>query len=104
MVGYISVVKFETKPESTEEYVRIEQEASTQNIPGLRRRVVIQTGENSFIGLIEYEEISSVVEAQDDLVAHLDRFRHCLVELDDNGNVTEAVSGTIIYDENNPSG
>ena len=41
MVGYISVVKFETKPESTEEYVRIEQEASTQKIPGLRRRVVI---------------------------------------------------------------
>ena len=91
MVGYISVVKFETKPESTEEYVRSSRKRAPRR-SGLRRRVVIQTGENSFIGLIEYEEISSVVEAQDDLVAHLDRFRHCLVELDDNGNVTEAVS------------
>ena len=51
------------------------------------------------MGVLEYDDISSLVEAQDTLVLFLDRLRHCLVEVDDEGNVTEAISGTVIHDE-----
>ena len=99
MLGYISVVKQRTKPEFTDEYIKIFKEMSIKDIQGIRRRSLIQTDENNFMGVLEYDDISSLVEAQDTLVSFLDRLRHCLVEVDDEGNVTEAISGTVIHDE-----
>ena len=51
------------------------------------------------MGVLEYDDISSLVEAQDTLVSFLDRLRHRLVEVDDEGNVTEAIRGSVIHDE-----
>ena len=99
MLGYISVVKQRTKPEYTDEYIKIFKEMSIKDIQGIRRRSLIQTDENNFMGVLEYDDISSLVEAQDTLVSFLDRLRHCLVEVDDEGSVTEAISGTVIHDE-----
>ena len=99
MLGYISVVKQRTKPEYIDEYIKIFKEMSIKDIQGIRRRSLIQTDENNFMGVLEYDDISSLVEAQDTLVSFLDRLRHCLVEVDDEGNVTEPASGTLIYDE-----
>ena len=99
MLGYISVVKQRTKPEYTNEYIEIFKEMSIKDIQGIRRRSLIQTDENNFMGVLEYDDISSLVEAQDTLVSFLDRLWHCLVEVDDEGNVTEAMRGTVIHDE-----
>ena len=99
MLGYISVVKQRTKPEYTEEYIKIFKEMSIKDIQGIQRRSLVQTDENNFMGVLEYDDITSLVEAQDTLVSFLDRLRHCLVEVDDEGSVTEAISGTVIHDE-----
>ena len=53
------------------------------------------------MSVLEYDDIASLVAAQDTLLSFLDRFRHCLVELDDKGNVNEPVSGAPIHDERN---
>ena len=99
MLGYISVVKQRTKPEYTDEYIKIFKEMSIKDIQGIQRRSLVQTDENNFMGVLEYDDITSLVEAQDTLVSFLDRLRHCLVEVDDEGSVTEAISGTVIHDE-----
>ena len=99
MLGYISIVKQRTKPEYTDEYIKIFKEMSIKDIQGIRRRSLIQTDENNFVGILEYDDISSLVEAQDTLVSFLDRLRHCLVAVDDEGNVTDPASGTLIYRE-----
>ena len=99
MLGYISVVKQRTKPEYTDEYIKIFKEMSIRDIQGIRRRSLIQTDENNFVGVLEYDDISSLVEAQDAVVACLDKLRHCLVEVDEVGNVPLAVSGTVLHDE-----
>ena len=51
------------------------------------------------IWIFEYEDISSVIEAQEILVSQLDQIRHLLVEIDEEGNVTEPASGTLIHRE-----
>ena len=55
--------------------------------------------EHNFIIIVEYEDISSVIDAQEALVSNLDRIRHLLVEIDDEGNVTDPASGTLIFRE-----
>ena len=46
---------------------------------------------------MEYEDIASLVGAQEALLSMLDKVRHLLVEIDDEGNVTHPASGTIIH-------
>ena len=72
-----------------------------ENIPGIRRRSLTQIDENNFMSVLEYDDIASLVAAQDTLLSFLDRLRHCLVELDEEGNVNEPVSGALIHDERN---
>ena len=60
-----------------------------------------QSDENNFMSVLEYDDIASLVAAQDTLLSSLDRMRHCLVELDEEGNVNEPVSGALIHDERN---
>ena len=67
----------------------------------IRRRSFTQTGKNNLLSILEYEDISSPAAAQDTLLSFLDRLRHCLVELDEEGDVNEPVSGALIHDERN---
>ena len=101
MLGFMSVVKAQTKPGFAEEYIRIFRDISIRDIPGIRRRSLTQTDENNFMSVLEYDDIASLVAAQDTLLSFLDRLRHCLVELDGEGNVNEPVSGALIHDERN---
>ena len=48
---------------------------------------------------MEYDDIASLVDAQEALVSNLDKVRHLLVEIDDEGNVTDPASGTLIFRE-----
>ena len=101
MLGFMSVVKVQTKPGFAEEYIRIFRDISIKGIPGIRRRSLTQTDENNFMSVLEYDDISSLVAAQDTLLSFLERLRYCLVELDEEGNVNKPVSGALIHDERN---
>ena len=101
MLGFMSVVKAQTKPEFAEEYIRIFRNISIKDIPGIRRRSLTQNNENNYISVLEYDDIASLVAAHDTLLSFLDRLRLCLVELDEEGNVNEPVSGALIHDQRN---
>ena len=99
MLGYISVVKQKVKEGKSEEYVALVKTFNIADIKGTRRREVIEVDEHNFILIFEYDDISSVIEAQETLVSQLDQIRHLLVEIDGEGNVTDPASGTLIYRE-----
>ena len=99
MLGYISVIKQRVKEGMTEEYVTLVKDFSVEHIKGCRSRAIIEVDEHNFIIIVEYDDISSVIDAQEMLVSNLDRIRHLLVEIDDEGNVTNPASGTLIYRE-----
>ena len=99
MLGYISVVKQKVKEGKSEEYVALVETLNISDIKGARRREVIEVDEHNFILIFEYDDISSVIEAQETLVSQLDQIRHLLVEIDDEGNVTDPASGTLIFRE-----
>ena len=99
MLGYISVVKQKVKEGKSEEYVALMKTFNIANIKGARRWEVVEVDEHNFILIFEYVDISSVIEAQEILVSQLDQIRHLLVEIDDEGNVTEPASGTLIHRE-----
>ena len=89
MLGYISVIKQRVKEGMTEEYVRLVKDFSGEHIKGCRSRAIIDVDEHNFIIIVDYDEISSVIDAQGMLVSNLNRTRHLLVEIDDEGNVTD---------------
>ena len=85
MLGYISVVKQKVKEGKSEEYVALVKTFNIADIKGARRREVIEVDEHNFILPLEYEDIASLVDAQEKLVSNLDKVRPLLVEIDDEG-------------------
>ena len=83
----------------TEEYVALVKDISIEGIKGCRSREIVEVDEHNFIIIVDYEDISSVIDAREPLVSNLGRIRHLLVEIDDEGNVTDPVSGTLIFRE-----
>ena len=99
MLGYMSVVKFETKPGCAEAFVQNTKDHPLKDIEGLIEVTLIQTDENKFTWIAEYDDISSVVNAQDKLVAILDTQRHMLIDVTDENGVTDPESGQIVNRE-----
>ena len=99
MLGYISVIKQRVKEGMTEEYVTLVKDFSVKHIKGFCSRAIIEVDEHKFIIIVEYDDISSVIDAQEMLVSNFYRIQHFLVEIDDEGNVTDAASGTLIFRE-----
>ena len=96
MLGYMSVVKFETKPGSADAFVQNVKNHNLGDIEGLIEHTLIQTDENKFTWVAEYDDISSVVNAQDRLVAVLDTHRPMLVDVTQENGVTDPESGQIV--------
>ena len=99
MLGYIGVVKQKVKAGITKEYFVLMKTFNIANIKSARRWEVVEVDEHNFILIFECDDISSVIEAQEILVSQLDQIRHLLVEIDDEGNVTDLASGTLINRE-----
>ena len=97
MLGYISIVKQKVKEGKSEEYISINKTFKVEDIKGVRHWEVVEVDEHNFIIIMEYDDIASLVDAQEALVSMLDKVRHLLVEIDDEGNVTHPASGTIIH-------
>ena len=99
MLGYMSVVKFETKPGYVEAFVQNAKYHPLKDIDGLIEVTLIRTDENKFTWIAEYDDILSVINAQDDLVSILDTQRHMLIDVTDENGVTDPESGQIVNRE-----
>lgn len=64
--------------------------------PGLKRGVIIKTGDLTYCLIGEWESRDAMVAARPAMIATLDTFRSLLDEQSDGKGVTDAVSGDVV--------
>ena len=97
MPKFISVVKFKVK--SGEEQNCIESMRKFQLPDGVIYRKVINTGDSSYCGIMEWANEESLVNARPQMIAFLDTIRDILDEISDDLGVTDPASGPLIIDQ-----
>ena len=92
-----NVVRFRVRPGRDEAFLAAHREGRA-SWPGLRRGVIIKTGESRYCLIGEWPDTATLKAGMAPMIATLDTFR---AELEDLGNglgVTDAVSGPVVLD------
>ncbi|MGI6854337.1 DUF718 domain-containing protein [Mesorhizobium sp. 1B3] len=95
MAAY-SVVRFRAKLDQ-EEAFRTTFLGLDRHFEGLRRFVLIKTGDRSYCSIGEWDSYDHLAACRPRMIANLDQFRHTLEEVGE--GVTDAVSGESIYEQ-----
>lgn len=90
-----NVVRFRVKPEREDEFLA-ENCKTKPDFPGLRRALLLKTGERAYCEIGEWDDMASIVAARPGMVASLNRFRHTLEDLGGGLGVTDPVSGEVV--------
>jgi hypothetical protein len=96
-VTAFNVVRFRVKPGGEERFLA-EMRGADMALKGLRRMVLVKTGERSYCEMGEWDRFSSIVAARPQMIAMLDRVRDTLEDLGGGLGVTDPVSGEAIVD------
>ncbi|HWK64002.1 MAG TPA: DUF718 domain-containing protein [Rhizobiaceae bacterium] len=91
-----SIVRFRAKPDQEEAFKTIFIGLDRQ-FDGLRRFVLIKTGDRSYCSIGEWESYDHLAASRPRMIANLDRFRHTLEDFGE--GVTDAVSGEAVFDK-----
>lgn len=92
-----SVVRFRAKLGHDEDFRALFLGIERQ-FDGLRKAVLIQTGDRAYCSIGEWESVDHLSASRPRMIANLDMFRHTLEEIVE-GNVTDAVSGEALYEQ-----
>ena len=84
-----NAVRFQVKPGRNQDFLDAHEHAG-RDWPGLRRVNLIQTGEQSYCIIGEWESMDEMAAARPHMIATLDGFRDCL-----EGD-TDPVSGPVV--------
>ena len=100
MAAY-NVVRMRVKPGREAEFLELYKSMDQETIRrmkenGLRRRVVIKTGERSYCLIAEWESKESIHKSIPYMIANLDRGRDLLEDLGGGLGVTDPVSGEVV--------
>ena len=91
----INVVRFRVKPGNDQAFLDAHRDGKAA-WPGLRRGVIVKTGDRSYCLVGEWSDASSIADARASMIGTLDTFRHTLEELGSGLGVTDAVSGPVV--------
>ena len=94
MAKYSNVVKCIVKDGNQD--VLIEKFNNIPKWEGMRRTILIQTGDKTFCSVGIWEDEASLVKNRDNMIAFLDTLRPMLEEISPEIGVTDPVSGTIV--------
>ena len=94
MAKYSNVVRFIVKDGNQE--ALIEKFDNRPEFDGIRRSILIQTGDKTFCSVGIWEDEASLVKNRDNMVAFLDTMRDLLEEISPELGVTDPVAGTIV--------
>ena len=94
MAKYSNVVRLIVKDGNQE--ALIEKFDNRPEFDGIRRSILIQTGDKTFCSVGIWEDEASLVKNRDNMVAFLDTMRNLLEEISPELGVTDAVSGTVV--------
>ena len=86
-----NAVRFQVKPGREQEFLDAHQSVD-RDWPGLRHVNMIQTGEQSYCIIGEWDDMAAMAAARPHMIATLDSFRDCL-----DGD-TDPVSGPVVME------
>ena len=92
-----TIVRFQARPDQVEAFERTFK-TLRREMPGLKRFVLVKTGERSFCSIGEFESFDHIVSARPAMRENLDRMRHLLEPFSDELGVTDPVSGEAVMD------
>ena len=94
-----NVVRMRVKPGFEEQYIEAHRKARDDaGFPGMKRAVLVKTGERSYCFVGEWESMEHLVQSRESMVAILDRFRGMLEDQGGDLGVTDPVSGEVVVE------
>ncbi len=97
MAKYSNVVKCIVQDGNQDDF--IEKFNQIPKWEGMRRAILIKTGDQTFCSVGIWEDESSLVKNRDNMIAFLDTLRPMLEEISPELGVTDAVSGTVVVEQ-----
>lgn len=92
-----NVVRLRVKPGCEEKF--LDEHRKVENtFGGMKRAVLVKTGERAYCFIAEWDSMDSIVNAREQMVGILDRFRDTLEDLGGDLGVTDAVSGETVLE------
>jgi hypothetical protein len=97
-----NIVRFRVKPGREQEFLEAHKKAE-RFFPGMRRFVMVKTGECTFCVMAEWASFDKIVAARPSMIGILDSFRDTLEDLGGGLGVTDPVAGTVVIDKKPPA-
>ena len=91
-----NTVRFKVKPGRNQEFLDAH-ESVDRDWPGLRHVNIIQTGDQNYAIIGEWDDMDALAAARPNMIATLDKFRDMLEEQGETG-VTDPVSGPVVLE------
>jgi hypothetical protein len=92
-----NVVRFRVKAGREQEFIDKHRNAA-RHFAGFRKGSLVQTGDQTFCFIGEWDDFSNIVAARDQMIALLDSFRGTLEDLGHGLGVTDPVSGKVVLE------
>ena len=96
-----NVVRFRVKPGREQEFLDAHKKAE-RFFPGMRRFVMVKTGERAYCVMAEWASFDKIVAARPSMIGILDSFRDTLEDLGGGLGVTDPVAGTVVVERRPP--
>jgi quinol monooxygenase YgiN len=90
-------VRFKVKPGRNQDFLDAHEKVN-RNWPGLRHVNIIQTGDQTYCIIGEWEDMDALAHARPAMISTLDGFRDMLELQDDGLSVTDPVSGPVVLE------
>jgi hypothetical protein len=97
-----NVVRFRTKPGQEQAFIDAHKKAKLAT-KGVRKIVVIKTGERDFCVIGEWDKFDNIVAARSEMISVLNSFRDTLEDLGGGLGVTDPVSGSVVATLRSPA-
>jgi hypothetical protein len=91
----LNVVRFRIRPGMEPEFLDAHRDGKAA-WPGLTRGLIIKTGDQHYVLVGEWPDVTALAGARDRMVATLNTFRHTLEDQGAGLGVTDAVSGEVV--------
>jgi hypothetical protein len=96
-----NIVRFRVKPGREQEFLDAHKMAE-RFFPGMRRFVMVKTGERSYCVMAEWASFEKIIAARPSMIGILDTFRDTLEDLGGGLGVTDPVAGTVVVERRPP--
>ena len=97
-----NIVRFKVKPGREQEFLDAHKMAE-RFFPGMRRFVMVKTGERAYCVMAEWASFDKIVVARPSMIGILDSFRDTLEDLGGGLGVTDPIAGTVVIDKKPPA-